>query len=196
MTTAALFQRYYFSRPGYVSGTIRFHEMIRAGLPPNPEILEIGSGPGNPTSDCLCSFGRLTGIDVDEAVLSNRALANAMTFNGEEFPFPGCSFDICVSNYVLEHVVDCAKHFREVARVMKPGGLYFFRTPNLWHYVTIASRLLPHSVHQRFANKLRGREGGNDPYPTVYRANTTRAIRKHGAGAGLAVKKIEMVGPE
>lgn len=196
MPTNALFQRYYFSKPWYVSGTTLFHERIRSRVPKNADILEIGAGPRNKTSDYLSTLGRVTGLDIDNAVETNPALEEAHVFDGTQFPFPDNRFAMCVSNYVLEHVPDADLHFREVARVLRPGGIYLFRTPNTWHYVTIASRLLPHSVHLHLANRLRRLKDAHDPYPTVYHANSRRAILRHAQNAALRVSALEMVEPE
>lgn len=196
MPTDALFQRFYFSKPWYVSGTVRFHELIRQLTPKNAAILEIGAGPTNGTSDFLATLGRVSGLDIDQAVRSNRALAEAHVFQGKQFPFSDGVFSVCVSNYVLEHVPNPVCHFKEIARVLTPGGVYIFRTPNLWHYVTIVSRILPHSAHLRFANKLRGLGGAHDPYPTTYLANSRRAIAKHARKSGMTIEKLELIEPE
>jgi 2-polyprenyl-3-methyl-5-hydroxy-6-metoxy-1,4-benzoquinol methylase len=50
------------------------------------------------------------------------------------------SFDARASNHVPEHVELPKLHLREAARALMPGGVYCFRTPNLWHYVTFAPR--------------------------------------------------------
>lgn len=196
MPTNALFHRFYFSQPWYVSGTALFHELIRSRAPKDADILEIGAGPSNKTSDYLSTLGRVTGLDIDKAVETNNALAAARVFDGNRFPFHDSSFAVCVSNYVLEHVPDPDLHFKEVARVLRPGGIYLFRTPNTWHYVTLASRLLPHSSHLHLANRLRELKDAHDPYPTVYRANSRRAILRHAQNAALRVCALEMVEPE
>lgn len=193
MPTNDLFQRFYFSKPWYVSGTALFHELIRARTPKNTRILEIGAGPVNATSNFLSTIGRVTGLDIDKSVETNPALAEAHVFEGERFPFADNAFAVCVSNYVLEHVANPDLHFKEVARVLRPGGLYFFRTPNIWHYITLASRLLPHSLHLKLANRLRGLEGAHDPYPTVYHANSRRALAKHASNAAMRVNTLKMI---
>ena len=135
------------------------------------------AGPTNPTSSFLASLGNLTGLDVSEEVKQNCYLQDARVYDGGAFPFPSQSFDLCVSNFVLERVsVHPVTHFREVARVLKPAGKYCFRTPNLWHYIPLAASLTSHSVHLKLANRLRGLDdSAHDPWPTVYRANTLRA---------------------
>lgn len=46
----------------------------------------------------------------------------ALTYNNE-------TFDLFISQDVMEHVFEPDKAFREVARVLKPGGLYIFTVP-------------------------------------------------------------------
>lgn len=191
MSTAVLFDKYYYSRPAFVDGTRLFHDLCRGLVPPGSKILEIGPGPANATSRLLASLGSLTGADVSGEAAANPALGEVRLFDGRRLPFSDNSFEACVSNYVLEHVEAPRDHFREVARVLRPGGVYCFRTPNQWHYVPLASRLLPHALHLRWANRLRGLGGeAHDPYPTLYRANTAEAIRRYARDAGLEVETI------
>ena len=189
MSTRSLFDRFYFSRADYLSGTVRFHNLIAQNC--GPRILEIGPGPTNSTSDFLATLGRVTGLDV--AKEENRALSEMCLLSGPRFPFDSNSFDTCVSSYVLEHVANPAQHFSEVARVLRPGGVYYFRTPNLWHYVALASRLLPHAAHVRVANRLRNMDGAHDPWPTFYRANTCRAVERLIRESWLMPLSVEMV---
>lgn len=44
--------------------------------------------------------------------------------------FADHSLDVVVSFDVMEHLPDVEKHFKEVARVLKPGGKYLFQTPH------------------------------------------------------------------
>lgn len=47
----------------------------------------------------------------------------------ERLTFASCSFDICSSTEVFEHVADDRQAFREVLRVLKPGGVLVFTVP-------------------------------------------------------------------
>jgi ubiquinone/menaquinone biosynthesis C-methylase UbiE len=195
--TDALFARYYFDVAGFTNGTERFHATCRSFIPSGSRILEIGAGPANNTTNTLAALGPVTGVDVSDEVLSNPALTRAEVYDGVRLPFSAESFDACVSNYVLEHITNVDTHMREVARVLRPGGAYVIRTPNQWHYVTLASRLLPHRMHLAFANSLRGlKDEAHDPWPTVYRANSSRKLRKLASDAGLDVLKLELVEAE
>jgi ubiquinone/menaquinone biosynthesis C-methylase UbiE len=46
----------------------------------------------------------------------------------ERIPFPDASFDIVVSNSVLEHVSDIDICFEEISRVLAPDGVFWFET--------------------------------------------------------------------
>jgi SAM-dependent methyltransferase len=187
MRTDHLFDRYYFSRADFVDGTTQFHQLLATQIKPRSLILEIGSGGSNPTSSYLSTLGTVIGADISPEVEANVALNEAHTFDGVHLPFPSKSFDACVSNWVIEHIGDPSAHFHEVARILKDGGTYCFRTPNRWHYFVIGSRLLPFSAHLRIANKLRGlSEGEHDPYPTFYRANSSTRIYELSCETGLA----------
>jgi SAM-dependent methyltransferase len=177
MDVESLFQQYYYSDPAFIDGTTQFHRFCRDHIHSGARILEVGAGPTNRTSEYLATIGTVVGVDVSDEVMGNRSLAAADVYDGRILPYQNASFDNCVSNYVLEHVVDPQEHFRQIARVLRPGGTYCFRTPNLLHYITMASWLLPHSMHLRFANQLRGLSNEHhEPYPTLYRSNTRHAI--------------------
>ena len=135
----------------------------------------------------MAGFASVVGVDVSNEVLSNPWLSEAKVYDGNQLPFSDASFGACVSDYVLEHLTGPQRHFREVARVLRPSGVYCFRTPNLWHYVTWGSKILGHGAHLRLANRLRGLEqDAHDPYPTVYAANTRIRILKLAQAVGLS----------
>ena len=188
---------HFYGSPGHVDGTTEFHAMCAAHIPPGAAILEVGAGRSNPTSQYLSSLGRLSGLDIDPAVQSNEYLADAQLLNTKVYPFADSCFDACVSNYVIEHMADPLSHLTEISRILRPGGVYLFRTPNRYHYVSLASRLSPHGFHTAVANRLRNlREDAPDPFPTHYRLNSRQAIHCAAAQAGLRVRELRMVEKE
>lgn len=97
-------------------------------------VLDLGSGAGN---DCFVArtqtgdSGKVAGLDFTEAMIhkANENLAktgfkNIEFVQGdiEDMPFPASSFDVVISNCVLNLVPDKQKAFAEILRVLKPGG--------------------------------------------------------------------------
>jgi SAM-dependent methyltransferase len=193
--TEKLFEKYYYSR-SFKGGTIPFWDLFKATVGHPGKILEIGAGPSNPDSEFFATLGPVTGVDVSDVVLTNRHLTEAFVYDGLRLPFPDHSFDSVVSNWALEHLERPEDHFAEVARVLRPGGYYCFRTMNLYHYVSFGSRMLPHSLHLLLSNRLRGLSEAVDPYRTYYRANTRGRLNKIGVAAGFKYRKLVMLEPE
>jgi SAM-dependent methyltransferase len=190
-------ERFYNTADGWVDGTTEFHALCREKIPRTGKILEIGPGATNPTSAFLASLGDLHGIDPDPDVLSNANLASASVLDSPTFPFESASFDACVSNYVIEHIEDPLNHLTEVTRILKPGGVYVFRTPNRFHYVAIAAWLMPHWVHERAANRLRNLlEYAHGPHRTTYALNSRAAIERYARKVGLQVETLRYVEKE
>jgi len=103
-------------------------------LEPGEVVLDLGSGPG---LDALLAArrvgdeGRVIGVDMTPEMLRRaRTAAEGAGFHNVEFrqgrlealPVADASVDAVTSNCVINLVPDKAKVFREVARVLKPGG--------------------------------------------------------------------------
>lgn len=178
---------FYRSRKNWINGTQQFHELIQKHLSKDKHVLELGPGPKNPSSAFLCdNFASLDGLDVDEEARQNPSLRHVHIYTGGEWPIADNSYDAVVANYVLEHVEKPEKVAAEAFRVLRPGGLFIFRTPNLWHYVSMVSTFTPHWFHRLAANRLRNRGSeSHDPWPTHYRMNRCRTVRSFLRNAGF-----------
>lgn len=189
--------RWYRSRPGWKTGRAEFFEMILAHTS-GGTCLEIGPGPENTTSRWLASvFGRVDGLDIDPDALRNPHLAAVYLYDGQSFPLPSATYDLAVADYVLEHVAHPERFLAEVARVLKAGGRFFFRTPHLWHYVSLAARVTPRWAQSRVSAWLRRMPAGSHPsYPTYHRMNTWRTISRLARHAGLHVVEFRLIEKE
>ncbi len=166
----------------------RILESVTAGS----VVLDLGAGAGIVESMNFRGIvDRVCGVDLDERVLSNSALDEAKVGSGERIPYDAASFDLVISDNVLEHLDDPEAVFREVARVLRPGGLFLFKTPNKWHYMPIIARLTPLAFH-RFVNRIRGRREV-DTFPTRYRANSRAQVADIASRSGLEVVHLETV---
>lgn len=189
--------RFYPRSSGWIDGTAEFHSICREHLKPRDKILEIGAGLSNNTSRFLCQMGELHGVDMDPVVMENDALQEAYVITDDHYPVSDGVYDVCISDYVLEHVEYPKEHLSEVYRVLKPGGVYIFRTPNLWHYVALVARLTPYWFHILTSGRLRNHESGShDPYPTFYRINSKKKITELARNTGFSVEAISLVEKE
>jgi SAM-dependent methyltransferase len=135
----------------------------------------------------------VVGLDVDfQAVRRHRTIEHRCLGEIGKLPFASQTFDLVTANMVVEHLADPAAEFAEVARVLTPGGVFVFHTPNTRSYVTRLARLLPDSFKQILAELLEGRASA-DVYPTFYRANYVAAIQQTASQSGLVVSNIEFV---
>jgi SAM-dependent methyltransferase len=57
--------------------------------------------------------------------------------NLERMTFADNSFDLFITQDVFEHILDPASAFREVARVLKPGGAHVFTIPQYPHETSL-----------------------------------------------------------
>lgn len=188
---------YYYGIPGWSNGTAEFHQLCSRVIHPGSSILEIGAGTSNQTSAFLAGLGKLCGVDIDPDVTTNSSLAEAHVITEDRYPFPDSTFDVCVSNYVIEHVEHVDRHLVEIRRVLKPNGLYVFRTPNACHYTSLVSRFTPHWFHKLVANRLRNLpQESHDPFPTFYRMNTVAAIESIGLAHGFTSRELRLVEKE
>lgn len=107
-----------------------------AFIKPGETVLDLGSGAGNDVfiaSSLVGPEGRVIGLDMTEDMVT-RARENAAKLGRanvefvhgeiENIPLPDAEIDLVVSNCVLNLVPNKAKAFREIHRVIKPGGRF------------------------------------------------------------------------
>lgn len=161
-------------------------------LKPHYLILDVGAGSGFVKEMNYKDLAaKVTGIDMDPAVLENPFLDDAYIVNGTDIPFEENTFDVVVSDNVLEHLEFPDQVFSEIARVLKPGGKFIIKTPNKWHYMSLIASCTPHWFHV-FYNSLRGRKE-NDTFPTQYKVNTPKDIEARANRSGLKVEEIQLI---
>jgi arsenite methyltransferase len=103
-------------------------------LAPGERVLDLGCGAGTDSlvaAQMVGADGHVTGIDMTEAMLVKaRSAATTMGANKVEFveaeaerlPFSDASFDVVISNGVIDLVPDKDAVFGELYRVLAPGG--------------------------------------------------------------------------
>jgi 2-polyprenyl-6-hydroxyphenyl methylase/3-demethylubiquinone-9 3-methyltransferase len=160
---------------------------------PGKDVLDLGCAGGFMAEAMAARGAEVTGIDpaaqaIDAARSHARAAGLRVGYDvgvGEALPYDAAGFDAVVCVDVLEHVTDLHKVLSEVARVLRPGGLFLYDTINRnplarLATITIAEdvlRLLPRGTH--------------DPQMFI----RPRELRAAMEGAGLVPGPVTGLGP-
>jgi SAM-dependent methyltransferase len=103
-------------------------------LEPGEVVLDVGSGAGSDSlvaAQMVGAEGRVTGVDMTPEMLAKaKAAAVEMEATNVEFvageaeglPFQDESFDVVISNGVIDLIPDKDAVFSEIHRVLRPGG--------------------------------------------------------------------------
>jgi SAM-dependent methyltransferase len=171
-----------------------FREILKKKMMPNFTCLDYGAGRGNVAQmNFKGAVKIIAGIDPDKEVFENPYLdeAKLLDINTNLIPYGNNTFDMIFSNCVMEHVQQPGDVFKEISRVLKPGGLFLFKTPNKWHYMPLIAQMTPTWFH-KYYNRLRGRKS-IDTFPTTYKCNSKLLVKKHVKDSGLEVKSILLI---
>jgi SAM-dependent methyltransferase len=161
----------------------------KAILPTTRTLLDAGCGRTAPVlRKFIGRVDRLIGVEMVDFV---GVPADIETFNADlgRLPLPDASVDLVISRSVFEHLTDPQSVYRELARVLRPGGRVIFLTANLWDYGTLIARLTPNRLHGRVVRMTEGRKE-EDTFPTAYLTNTPRAVARLADSTGLEVEQF------
>src|SRR5687768_11914392 len=166
-----------------------FVATVAEHLVPSDFILDVGCGFDTATLKRLT--GRRVGIDLVPQFAPAPGV-HVVRADAQSLPFCNRQFDVACSRSVLEHLEDPGQMFREVARVLRPGGYFVILTRNQWDYISLAAMLIPNRWHARRVRYTTGRPEERT-FPTLYRANDVRTLRRLCRLAGLDVRRIELL---
>jgi len=114
---------------GFGSGSwYRRQALLRAGLRPGMDVIDVGMGTGLVAKEILRLTGeprRLAGVDPSPGMIAQSGLpAEVRCLDGraENIPLSSASADYITVGYALRHIADLSAAFAEFARVLKPGG--------------------------------------------------------------------------
>ncbi len=96
-------------------------------LPERGRVLDLGCGVGH--SFALLAPRETVGVDLDAGALAGQGRETVVA-DMRALPFGAASFASVVSVQSIEHVPDPERVLSEVVRVLEPGGVAIFVTPN------------------------------------------------------------------
>jgi SAM-dependent methyltransferase len=176
--------RYAAAHPGWKDGSTLFRELLGSVVGASTRLLDVGCGRRGLGKALLARAGLVVGVDPDEPALrENHEIARRAVGVAEHLPFADRSFDVASLRFVVEHLPDPQRVFGELARVVAPGGRVAILTPNDRNPVTWIIRAVPNRYHGAIRKRMFG--GGEDPYPTRYRANSAVTLDRMLGAAGF-----------
>jgi len=100
----------------------------------NKRVLEIGFGSGQLLARIAEKGGRCIGMEISRNAIHSlkKRFSEGINFvlgALPNLPFRSIKFDLVVVSHVLEHVQDDRKSFKEISRVLKPGGRFILYVP-------------------------------------------------------------------
>ena len=140
-------------RFGYFRRVLNQERMLECG---KRKFLDVGCGGGYLAEEFARAGFEVTGVDpAPETIETARSHASTSKLSidyrigsGEQLPFADESFDHVACCDVLEHVDDVDRVIGEIARVLRPGGLFFYDTVNR----TFRSRIVVIKVMQDWSS--------------------------------------------
>jgi SAM-dependent methyltransferase len=145
-------------------------------------VLDVGAGKGITGSELVIrqKVAHLVGVDPDASIAQNPYLDERYQTSIENFAKDqDPSFDCIYTMFVLEHVTQPQEFLSACRSLLKPGGMLFGVTPNLWHYFGLTAKLSASlGIEDWLLEHLVGSEAKKSyHFPTAYRLNSVRVIR-------------------
>lgn len=163
----------------------------------NKIILDAGCGKGGIITQVKNQVKEIIGVDNDATVFkSNQVVDNKIVASLDKIPLADNIIDTAVATFVIEHVDNPKDIFKEIFRILVPGGYFIFITTNICNPVIFFSKLLPYSVHLFLREKLlhKSDEGTHETY---YQANTYSKLEELSKQVGFkGCEVIKMGNPE
>ena len=139
------YETYYWDQnlepPAFVQS--RLEEIVAEFAPyrQTNRLLDIGCGAGNLLRAARNGGWEAQGLDVAVNAAKHVRELGFEVFHGElrDAQFPGAHFDVITAAELLEHLPDPRAELKEIARLLRPGGLFWTTTP---HARGLAARVL------------------------------------------------------
>lgn len=121
------------------------------------DLLDIGCGKMPYKNYILehSAVNKYIGLDIEDALVYDANIQPDVTWDGITMPFKDEHFHCAMGTEVLEHCPEPEIVLKEVYRVLKPEGVFFFTVPFLWnlHEVPFDEyRYTPFSLERHLKN--------------------------------------------
>jgi SAM-dependent methyltransferase len=183
------FELYNRVMPGMPDAYALFRERLAADCPTSGgRLVDLGCG----TEDFLVPVMKWADevVGVDILPLSGQYHRYIAADLNEEIPLDDNSADVVISRYTLEHLIFPNSLFKEIHRILRPGGAALLLTPNVHYYPYGLNRLLSSALEQetrmKLVEKISGRRS-DDIFPVFYGCNTPGRLGEELKRAGFKI---------
>jgi SAM-dependent methyltransferase len=123
----------YVESPNHARGEDLDRIVALAARHGGESVVDVGTGVGHTLRRVAPSFRRAVGVDATRemleagvAVLGSAGITNAVLIQADAtaLPIASESADVVTSRLAAHHFADAAGGFREIARILRPGGLF------------------------------------------------------------------------
>lgn len=164
-----------------------------AAIQPAGLVLDLGCSRGDPDLPSLAGGRFHLGIDVDLLGLRANGIADGLALAPmHQLPLRDGCVQTIACKWVVEHLQDPVRDFRECCRVLEPGGRMVLLTPNAWSFFTLISRLIPYRLKQILKGNMFGLHE-EDTFRTWYRANSRTRLDAAMREAGMEPVQFNMI---
>ena len=151
-----------------------------------PRVLDLGAGSGS-MSQLMHGVGyAVEACDLEPALFQFPAVECRRADLTDRLPYDDATFDGVVCVEVLEHLDGHERFFREVQRILKPGGVFLFTTPNVMSIKSRLSFLWTGFEHSFYPLEV-GRQSPQEWHISGYGGNRYRFVL---GLAGLDLREI------
>lgn len=121
------------------------------------KLLDIGCGKMPYRAHILESSAvdQYTGMDIDSSLTYDKDIIPDIRWDGKTMPVQNESYDSAIATEVLEHCPNPELVMKEIHRVLRPGGIFFFTVPFLWNLHEVPHdeyRYTPFSLERHLKN--------------------------------------------
>ena len=183
------YQLYNRVMPGATDAYALFRERLAADCPSSGgRLVDLGCGTEDFLVPLLEWADEIVGVDILPLTGEYHRYLEADL--NKEIPLDDGSADVVISRYVLEHLEFPNSLFKEIHRVLRPGGATLLLTPNVYYYPYAINRVLSGVLNQETRMKLVEKASGrrsDDIFPVFYGCNTPGRLKEELKGAGFKI---------
>lgn len=163
----------------------------RTNIDLNDSVLDIGCGAGNSTKKISETGANVIGIDFSEKMIREASAAHRdIVFkqsDAEHIPLEDNSIDIVIANFIVHHLAEPNKVFKELNRVLKTNGKFAFA---VWGATQEQSSL--GAFFQAFANHYELSELPHGPLFGVTDFDTYNSFVTNASLKNFELKKLDL----